>query len=88
MIINTIMGPSFGQSFVITAIKEEKTVKRNRIISITCNADKKKRNTNITLLAIMNLLAFGRAKIFGVQRSRVQILHRPEFFSGLIFITS
>ena len=39
MIINTIMGPSLGQSFVITAIKEEKKVKRNIIISITCNAD-------------------------------------------------
>ena len=44
MIINTIMGPSLGQSFVITAIKEEKTGKRNRIISITCNADKKKKH--------------------------------------------
>lgn len=41
-IINTVMGPSLGQSFVITAIKEEKKVKGNGRIFVTCNADKKK----------------------------------------------
>ena len=41
-IINTVMGPSLGQSFVITTIKEEKKVKGNGRIFVTCNADKKK----------------------------------------------
>ena len=64
------MGPSLGQSFVITTIKEEKKVKGNGRIFVTCNADKKKKTTNITLLAKMNLLAFGRAKIFGMLKRR------------------
>ena len=29
IIVNTVMGPSLGQSLIITAIKEEKKVKRN-----------------------------------------------------------
>ena len=29
IIVNTVMGPSLGQSVIITAIKEEKKVKRN-----------------------------------------------------------
>ena len=41
IIVNTVMGPSLGQSVIITAIKEEKKVKRNWRIFVTCNADKK-----------------------------------------------
>ena len=41
IIVNTVMGPSLGQSLIITAIKEEKKVKRNWRIFVTCNADKK-----------------------------------------------
>ena len=29
IIVNTVMGPFLGQSLIITAIKEEKKVKRN-----------------------------------------------------------
>ena len=29
IIVNTVMGPCLGQSLIITAIKEEKKVKRN-----------------------------------------------------------
>ena len=45
IIINTVTGPSLGHSFLITAIEEEKKVKRNRIIFVTCDADKKKKET-------------------------------------------
>ena len=35
------MGPSLGHRYVITAINEQKKVKRNRIIFVTRDADKK-----------------------------------------------
>ena len=63
IIINTVTGPSLGHRYVITAINEQKKVKRNRIIFVTRDADKKK-NSTITLLVNMNLIAFGWAKIF------------------------
>ena len=64
IITNTVTGPSLGHRYVITAINEQKKVKRNRIIFVTRDADKKKKNSTITLLVNMNLIAFGWAKIF------------------------
>ena len=43
IIINTVTGPSLGHRYVITAINEQKKVKRNRIIFVTCDADKKRK---------------------------------------------
>ena len=63
------MGPSLGQSFVITTIKEEKKVKEMEEFSSPVMLIRKK-TTNITLLAKMNLLAFGRVKIFGMLKRR------------------
>lgn len=42
--INTVMGPSLGHSILITAIKEEKKVKRKRIIFVTCDSEKQEKH--------------------------------------------
>lgn len=69
------MEPSLGQSVIITAIGRRKKLKEIEEFSPAVMLIKKS-NTNITLLANINLIAFGRSrdKIFGTLNRRDKFL--------------